>query len=73
MPSNAKIVKYRPGNAPLDTSRKFPVICCDPPWRYEHIGRKAAPLKTSTRRWRLDEICSLPVSGIAMDDCACCS
>ena len=41
----AKIVEIAAGNAPLDTSRKFPVIYCDPPWRYEHIETESRAIE----------------------------
>lgn len=65
----AKIVEISSGNAPLDTARKFPVIYCDPPWRYEHIETESRAIENQYPTMALDEICSLPVSEIAMDDC----
>lgn len=65
----ARIVEIAAGNAPLDTSRKFPVIYCDPPWRYEHIETESRAIENHYPTMALDEICALPVSEIAMDDC----
>lgn len=48
--------------------RKYTVIYCDPPWRYEQKGvRGAAELHYPTMT--IQELYALPVAKIAADDC----
>ncbi len=66
-----KIEAISAGNAPLDTSRRYPIIYADPPWRYERpaMGGTARSIENHYPTMSLDEICALPVSEIAADDC----
>ena len=45
------------------------MIYCDPPWRYEHIETESRAIENQYPTMALDEICALPVSEIALDDC----
>lgn len=65
----AHIVEISAGNRPLELAQKFPVIYCDPPWRYEHIETESRAIENQYPTMTLDEICALPVQNIAMDDC----
>lgn len=64
-----KINEIAQGNAPLaDVGRKFPVIYCDPPWRYEHVETESRAIENQYPTLSLDEICALPLHDIAHDD-----
>lgn len=47
---------------------KFPVIYADPPWRYEHVKTDNRAIENQYPTMALDEICDLPVAGIATPD-----
>ena len=50
--------------------RKFSTILADPPWRFENRTGKMAPEHRRLSRYEtmtLDDICALPVEGIAAD------
>lgn len=57
------------GNASLTTSRRYPIILADPPWRYENppIGGSNRSIENHYPTMTLDEICALPVADIAAD------
>jgi N6-adenosine-specific RNA methylase IME4 len=65
----AKIVEISAGNEALGTLERYPVIYCDPPWRYEHIETESRAIENQYPTMTLDDICALPVSEIATDDC----
>jgi N6-adenosine-specific RNA methylase IME4 len=65
----AKIVEISAGDRPLDMAAKFPVIYCDPPWRYEYIETESRAIENQYPTMELDAICALPVGEIATDDC----
>jgi N6-adenosine-specific RNA methylase IME4 len=65
----AKIVEISAGNEALGTSERYPVIYCDPPWRYEHIETESRAIENQYPTMALDDICALPVGDIANDDC----
>lgn len=64
-----RIVEISKQNAPLQTHRRYPVLYCDPPWRYEHVETESRAIENQYPTLSLEEICALPVSEIAMDDC----
>lgn len=49
---------------------KHSIIYADPPWRYEHppIGSTSRSIENHYPTMSLEEICELPVSGVAADD-----
>lgn len=65
-----KIEAISAGNTDLDTSRRYPIILADPPWRYENppIGATNRAIENHYPTMDLAEICALPVSEIAADD-----
>jgi N6-adenosine-specific RNA methylase IME4 len=65
----ARIVEISTGNRPLELADKFPVIYCDPPWRYEYAETESRAIENQYPTMELDEICALPVANIATDDC----
>ncbi len=63
-----KIAVISNGNAPLPGDR-FPVIYCDPPWRYDHAQSDTRVIENQYPTMDLKEIIGLPVADIAQDDC----
>lgn len=65
-----KIEEISKGNRDLDTSRKYPVIYADPPWRYEMpaMGGTNRSIENHYPTMTLEEICAMPVSELAADD-----
>lgn len=65
-----KIEQISAGNESLDTSRRYPIILADPPWRYENppMGGSNRSIENHYPTMTLDEICALPVEQIAADD-----
>lgn len=57
------------GNQELGTDKKYPVIYADPPWRYENppIGASNRSIENQYPTMALEEICALPVIGLATD------
>lgn len=66
-----RIEEISKGNAPLLTPRRYPIILADPPWRYEQppMGDTNRSIENHYPTMSLDEICALPVSQIAAEDC----
>lgn len=66
-----KIEEISAGNENLDTSRRYPIIYADPPWRYEMpaMGGTNRSIENHYPTMSLDEICAMPVAEIAADDC----
>jgi N6-adenosine-specific RNA methylase IME4 len=66
-----KIETISRGNTPLFTPRKYPVIYADPPWRYENppMGATSRSIENHYPTMTIEEICAMPVSSIAADDC----
>lgn len=58
------------GNTALSTEARYPIIYADPPWRYENppMGGGNRSIENHYPTMTLDEICALPVSGLATDD-----
>lgn len=65
-----KIEEISAGNKALDTSRRFPIIYADPPWRYElpAMGGTNRSIENHYPTMSLEEICALPVADLAADD-----
>lgn len=65
-----KIESIAAGNRELDTSRRYPIIYADPPWRYElpAMGGTNRSIENHYPTMPLEEICALPVAEIAADD-----
>jgi len=63
-----KIVEISQGNEALDISKKYPVILCDPPWRYDYAETENRAIENQYPTMALEEICALPVADIAHDD-----
>ena len=47
----------------------YNLIYADPPWRYEHVETENRAIENQYPTMLLEEICALPVSVIAADDC----
>jgi N6-adenosine-specific RNA methylase IME4 len=65
-----KLAEIAKGNTELATDRRYPIIYADPPWRYENppIGASSRSIENHYPTMTLDEICALPVAGLATDD-----
>lgn len=64
-----KIVQIAQGNAPLETGpARYPIVYCDPPWRYEHSSTDNRKIENHYPTMTLDEICALPVAAVATPD-----
>jgi N6-adenosine-specific RNA methylase IME4 len=65
-----KIAEISRGNAPLptDAPTKFPILCADPPWRYEHVKTENRAIENQYPTMSLEEICALPVGDLATPD-----
>lgn len=63
-----KIAAMAEPSPSLDTSRRYPVIYADPPWRYEHAESISREIENHYPTMALDDICALPVSDLATDD-----
>lgn len=64
-----RIVAISKQNAPLKAKCRYPVLYCDPPWRYEHIETESRAIENQYPTLSLDEICALPVREVTTDDC----
>lgn len=56
------------GNEELSVAKQYPVIYCDPPWRYEHAESSSREIENHYPTMSLEEICQLPVSDLAYKD-----
>lgn len=63
-----KIDQISRGNVELDTDTQYPVIYCDPPWRYEHAESSNREIENHYPTMELSDICALPVGDIAYQD-----
>lgn len=59
------------GNRELSTATLYPVVLCDPPWRYEHCETDSRQIENQYPTMGLDEICALPVPKITTPDSVC--
>lgn len=55
-------------DAPPLPEGKYNLILSDPPWRYEHVKTESRAIENHYPTMTLDEICALPVAGLADDD-----
>lgn len=63
-----KIAEIAKGNAELKAAKRYPVICADPPWRYEHIETESRAIENHYPTMSLEEICALPLSDVTTED-----
>ena len=49
-------------------ANKYSVILADPPWQYEHMISESREIENQYPTLTLEEICELPVEGLAADD-----
>ena len=63
-----KIAEKSAGNTPLAIGAKYPVILCDPPWRYEYAESDSRAIENQYPTMPVEDICGLPVGGIVNDD-----
>lgn len=63
-----RIVEISQGNKELNTSKTYPVIYADPPWRYDHAVSDTRQIENHYPTMELNDICALPVSEISTKD-----
>ena len=63
-----KIIEIADSSLPLE-GKKYPLILADPPWSYEHCSTDNREIENHYPTMPLNEICDLPVTDKAMDDC----
>lgn len=63
-----KLRQIETGNDTLDTSRRYPVIYADPPWRYEYAETENRAIENQYPTMDADAIAALPVVDLANDD-----
>lgn len=64
-----KIVQISQGNSDLaETVTLYPIVYCDPPWRYEYSPTDNREIENHYPTMTLEEICLLPVAEIATPD-----
>jgi len=66
-----KIISISRSNSNLTIveAPSFPVILCDPPWRYEHAVSDSRVIENQYPTMELADICALPIQKIALSDC----
>ena len=57
------------GNRGLDGVGTYPVIFADPPWRYDYAETDNRAIENQYPTMPIEDICALPVTSIATDDC----
>jgi N6-adenosine-specific RNA methylase IME4 len=65
-----KLAKIAEGNRAIPTDRRFPVILADPPWHFEAYSETSGIERAPGNHYptlTLEEICALPVNGLATD------
>jgi N6-adenosine-specific RNA methylase IME4 len=66
----AELAEVSQRNAELPVEdRSYGIIYADPPWRYEHVKTESRAIENQYPTMDLDDICNLPVSKLALDDC----
>ncbi len=65
----AKVQALSKTAEPLTGKVRYPVLLCDPPWRYEHIETESRAIENQYPTMTHDELCALPVADAALDDC----
>lgn len=63
-----KLRQIETGNDALDTSRRYPVIYADPPWRYEYAETENRAIENQYPTMDADAIAAMPVADLANDD-----
>ena len=66
-----KINEISKGNKELKTEMRFPVIYCDPPWKYDYAETENRAIENQYPTMSIEEICALPFRDIATPDCVC--
>jgi N6-adenosine-specific RNA methylase IME4 len=65
-----RIAEIVSNSKPLESGvGTYPVILADPPWRYEHCDNPGDAIENHYPTMSLDDICNLPVSSVAGDNC----
>jgi N6-adenosine-specific RNA methylase IME4 len=65
-----KIVEIAKGNSDIaDVGKRFPIILCDPPWRYDYTETEARAIENQYPTMSHDELCGLPIDEVAHEDC----
>jgi N6-adenosine-specific RNA methylase IME4 len=68
-----KLAQIAVGNRALPTGQRFPVVLADPPWHFEAYNEISGVERAAGNHYptmSLDEICALPVKGLATDSAA---
>lgn len=63
-----KMAEISKGNAILNTEQTYPVIYCDPPWKYDYSVSDSRQIEKHYPTMDLSEICALPVNQLATQD-----
>jgi N6-adenosine-specific RNA methylase IME4 len=63
-----KIDELNAKNAALPEGKSYNVIYADPPWRYSNVVSEDRRLENHYPTMSLEDICAMPVEGIAADD-----
>ena len=63
-----KIIEIADSSLPLE-GKKYPLILADPPWSYDYSSTDNREIENHYPTMPLNEICELPVTDKAMDDC----
>ena len=64
-----KINAISKGSIDLNTDKKYPVIYCDPPWRYDMAETENRAIENHYPTMSPEELYDLPVAEIANNDC----
>lgn len=68
MVSVVKINEISRENKELKTDKKYPVILCDPPWKYDYSASSNRDIENQYPTMELHEISALPVEQLASED-----
>ena len=63
-----RIAEISQGNEELNTEKKYPVIYCDPPWRYDYAETSNREIENHYPTMDNADICALPVADLAFED-----
>lgn len=55
-------------NISLANIGTFPVILCDPPWKYDYAETENRAIENQYPTMSIDDICGLPINQVAMSD-----
>jgi N6-adenosine-specific RNA methylase IME4 len=68
-----RLANVSKGNAPLGLEQTYPIILADPPWYFEAYNEISGVERAAGNHYptmALEEICALPVKGLATDSAA---